>query len=213
MLETRNYTKTEMVRIFGTTSTQGLKRKLERYGVDFEMRGRGRSLVFDIKEVPDKFKLFCISEFGCDGRTDFHKLREFLYCYINDDEFRAMPDEVKEYRLDDEEKHISRQTIAKYTSKLADLDLINRNTGEYIYYFAYKDNQRITEHGEYVEAWKQYWEDKGNGADTMEAIWNMRHIYGGVARKQTIPAFNGIYIDKITELNNIICESIENELK
>ena len=64
-----------------------------------------------------------------------------------------------------------------------------------------------------VEAWKQYWEDKGNGADTMEAIWNMRHIYGGVARKQTIPAFNGIYIDKITELNNIICESIEIELK
>jgi hypothetical protein len=54
--------------------------------------------------------------------------------------------------------------------------------------------------------------DKGNGADSMEAIWNMRFNHGGVARKQTIPAINGIYLDTISRLNNIICKSIEDEL-
>ena len=59
---------------------------------------------------------------------------------------------------------------------------------------------------------KQYWADRGNGADSMEAIWNMRFNHGGVARKQAIPAINGIYLDTMSRLNDIICKSIEDEL-
>ena len=212
MLELKVYSKAELGEIFGTEDTQGLKRKMQRYGIEFQTAGRGDNLTFDIIKTAAPFKVFCIDELGYDGRTDFRKLREFLYCFINDDEFRAMPDEVKAQRMRKDGKPMCRQTIANYIAKLDKINLINRNTGEFIYYFAYKDTQRIATHAEYVEAWKQYWMDKGNGADSMEAIWNMRFNHGGVARKQTIPAINGIYLDTISRLNNIICISIEDEL-
>ena len=212
MLEARKYTKTEMAEILETTDNQGISRKLQRYGIEFEKSGRGEKTIFDIKAVPDKFKMYCISELGYDGRIDFRKLREFLYCYINDDEFRAMPDEVKEYRMRADEKPISRQTIAKYTFQLKNLDIVNLDSGRYIYYFAFKDIQRVTEHKEYVMAWKQYWENRENEMASIDAISIMIATFGGVARKQAIPEFNAIYYNKIEELNRIILESIENEL-
>ena len=213
MLELRVYSKAELVEIFGTEDTQGLKRKMQRYGIEFQTAGRGSTLTFNIIKTEDPFKVFCIDELGYDGRTDFRKLRDFLYCFINDDEFRAMPDEVKAHRMAEAGKPMCRQTIANYIAKLDKMNLINRNTGDFIYYFAYKDTQRIATHAEYVEAWKQYWMDKGNGADSMEAIWNMRFNHGGVARKQAIPAINGIYLDTMSQLNDIICKSIEAELE
>ena len=212
MLEARKYTKTEMAEILETTDNQGISRKLQRYGIEFEKSGRGENLIFDIKAVPDKFKMYCISELGYDGRIDFRKLREFLYCYINDDVFRAMPDEVKEYRMRADENPISRQTIAKYTFQLKHLDIVNLDAGRYIYYFACKDIQRVTEHKEYVMAWKQYWENRENEMASIDAISIMIATFGGVARKQAIPEFNAIYYNKIEELNRIILESIENEL-
>ena len=212
MLELRKYKKAELVEIFGTQDTQGLKRKLQRYGIKFQTTGRGQNLTFTITETADSFKVFCIDELGYDGRTDFMKLMNCLYCFLNDDEFRAMPDEVKAHRMAKAGKPMCRQTIAGYIAKLDKLNLIDRNSGEYIYYFAYKDTQRIATRQEYSEAWKQYWKDKENGADSMEAIAWMRFNHGGVARKQAMPQINGIYLEKINQLNAIICESIENEL-
>ena len=212
MLELREYTKAELSAIFSTNDMQGLKRKLQRYGIRYQVQGRGERAIFTILETADPFKVFCISELGYDGGTDFQKLRNFLYCFFNDDEFRAMPDEVKEHRMRENGQPLSRQAIAGYIAKLDKKNLIDRNTGEYIYYFAYKQTQRMADRKEYTDAWKQYWKDKENGADSMEAIWNMRVNYGGVARKQIKPQINGIYIPQINKLNAIICESIENEL-
>lgn len=112
MLELRTYTKAELVEIFGTKDRQGLTRKLQRYGIKYRTSGRGENLTFTITETADPFKIFCIDELGYDGRTDFVKLRNFLYCFLNDDEFRAMPDEVKAKRMDKAGKYICRQTIA-----------------------------------------------------------------------------------------------------
>ena len=212
MLELRDYSKTELVEIFGTEDTQGLKRKLQRYGIKFQTTGRGRTLTFTITETADPFKVFCIDELGYDGRTDFVKLRNFLYCFLNDDEFRAMPDEVKEQRMKESGKPMCRQTIAGYIAKLDAQNLIDRNSGEYIYYFAYKDTQRIATRQEYSEAWKEYWEAKAAGANSMEAIGFMRFLHGGVARKQAIPQINGIFLEKLNRLNAAVCQSIENEL-
>ena len=212
MLELRDYSKTELVEIFGTEDTQGLKRKLQRYGIKFQTTGRGRTLTFTITETADPFKVFCIDELGYDGRTDFVKLRNFLYCFLNDDEFRAMPDEVKEQRMKEFGKPMCRQTIAGYIAKLDAQNLIDRNSGEYIYYFAYKDTQRIATRQEYSEAWKEYWEAKAAGANSMEAIGFMRFLHGGVARKQAIPQINGIFLEKLNRLNAAVCQSIENEL-
>ena len=212
MLELRDYSKAELVEIFGTEDAQGLKRKLQRYGIKFQTTGRGRTLTFTITETADPFKVFCIDELGYDGRTDFVKLRNFLYCFLNDDEFRAMPDEVKEQRMKESGKPMCRQTIAGYIAKLDAQNLIDRNSGEYIYYFAYKDTQRIATRQEYSEAWKEYWEAKAAGANSIEAIGFMRFLHGGVARKQAIPQINGIFLEKLNRLNAAVCQSIENEL-
>ena len=74
MLEIKDYTKPEMTAMFGTRDLQGLRRKMERYGIIFDVNGRGENAVFTIKEVPDPFKIYCLTELGFNGRTDFHKL-------------------------------------------------------------------------------------------------------------------------------------------
>ena len=53
MLELRKYPKAELSALFGTRDTQGLKRKLERYGIVYEEAGRGNTMTFDIKEITD----------------------------------------------------------------------------------------------------------------------------------------------------------------
>ena len=213
MLEPGTYGRAELFAILGAKDKTALERKMTRYSIDFTSSGRGNNLVYEIKKLRDPFKVFAILELGCDGNTDFRKLRLFYYHYFNDDYFMAMPDEVKETMLRKEDKTLSRQTIAKYTQRLVFHNLIERNTSEYIYYFAYKDTQRQTEKAEYSQAWREYWADRHNGIDSMTAIFRMRAAYGGVARKQAIPEINGIYNEKIEQLKIYIQQSIENEIQ
>lgn len=212
MLELRKYPKAELSALFGTRDTEALKRKLERYGIVYEEAGWGNTMTFDIKEITDPFKIFCITELDFDGRTDFKKVRNFYYYFFNDEEFMAMPDEVKEVRMRAEGRPVARQTIANYTYKLQSHNLIERNTKDFIYYFAFKQTQRMTDRAEYLQAWHEYWADIGNGFSSFDAICNMRVKYGGVARKQAIPEINGIYNEKIEYLCSLIQASFENEM-
>ena len=41
--------------------------------------------------------------------------------------------------------------------------LIDRNTNNYIYYFALGQEQRLVERSEYLQAWHEYWHDIDNG--------------------------------------------------
>ena len=213
MLEVgRSYLKSELSTIFGTRSKQGLERKMDRYGIEYAASGRGECAVYEIQKISDPFKLFAITELGFDANTDFRKLRTFYWYFFNDEIFMAMPDEVKECMLRFEDKTLSRQTIAKYTQKLVDKNMINRNSDNFIYYFAHKGQQRFVERSEYSRAWKDYWEDKKNGVDYYEAIYRMKKKYGGVARKQAIPQINGIYNADIERMCSLIQESLENEV-
>lgn len=206
------YSKPEMTAMLGTKARQGIDRKLERYGIVFEATGRGEKATYKINAIPDPFKLYAITKLKCDGNTNFHKLREFYYYFFNDEEFSAMPDEVKENRLRADGKDISRQTIAGYLAKLDKQELILRNTYNYIYYFAYKNTQTIVERPIYSQAWKEYWTDFNNGLDYWDRISNMISNYGGIAHKQAIPEINGIYKDEIDYMLSLIQQSMENEL-
>ena len=213
MLEVGTYTLEEMRGILGTNDTQGINRKLERYGVIFERNGRGNTTTYIIQAIQDPFKIFAITQLGFDANTDFRKVRNLYYYFFNDEEFSAMPDEVKEVRMKEREKPLTRQSIARYLTVLERNELINRHTNNFIYYFAYKQTQRIVSREEYSKAWREYWRDKcEKGYDSFGAIDNMRENYGGVARKQAIPDINGIYNDVIEELLDYIQISIENEL-
>lgn len=211
MLELKKYGKAELSQMFGSQGTQSLKRKMTRYGIEFETEGRGDALTFEIKRIADPFKVFCITELGFSATTDFHKLKHFYYCFFSDEEFMAMPDEVKAVRMENMDKPVSRQTIANYVSKLEACELINCHTENYIYYFAKGDTQRMVDKAEYSKAWREYWDDIEAGLCSYEAIDNMRFNYKGVARKQAVPQINGIYNEKIEYFYNLICQSIEDE--
>ena len=205
------YSKPELTQMLGTRSKQGIDRKLDRYGVVYEVCGRGERAVYTVKGMADPFKVFAITELGYDANTDFTKLRNFYYHFFEDEEFRAMPDEVKEVRMRKMGHDVSRQTIATYTRKLEDNELISRNTRDFIYYFAYKQTQRICDRSEYVQAWFEYWDDIESGLNCYDAIANMMTDHGGVARKQPIPEVNGIYNAKIEYKLSRIQQSIESD--
>lgn len=207
----RTYSKPELTLIFGTKDKQGLDRKLTRYGIVFDVCGRGERATYTINTIPDPFKVFAITELGFDGNTDFTKLRNFYYHFFEDEIFMAWPDEVKEARMRKMGQDVSRQTIANYTSRLEANNLINRHTKNFIYYFARKQEQRITDREEYLQAWFEYWDDIASGLNSYDAIANMITDHGGVARKQPIPEINGIYNEKIEEMLSYIQQSIENE--
>ena len=213
MLEIRDYAKPELSAMFGTRNMENLKRKMERYGITFEVNGRGENAVFTIKEIADPFKIYCITELGFNGRSDFCKVRNFLHYFFNDDEFMGMPDEVKEHRMREQGQDVSRQTIANYIAKLDSKNLIDRNTNNYIYYFALGQKQRIADKEEYLQAWHEYWADIEVGFSSSEAISRMRNNYGGIARKQPKPEVNGIYTEQIEYLNTLVQQSIEKEIE
>ena len=212
MLELKKYPKAEMSEMFGTRDMEGLKRKMRGYGIHFDVLGRGNSAVFDIKGLDDPLKIYCIVDLGLDGRTDFKKARNFYNYFLNDEEFMAMPDEVKEIRMRKQGQPVSRQTIATYTAKLKNKNMIDFNTKNFIYYFAYKGNQIITTREKYLDAWKEYWQKVEDEMYYYDAIIEMRAKYGGVARKQPIPEINGIYLEEIEYFNTLIQQSIEKEI-
>ena len=114
--------------------------------------------------------------------------------------------------LKKDKNDISRQTIAKYIARLDTLNLISKNTDNYVYYFASGNYRETTTKETYSKAWREYWQNKNNGYTTTDAINEMRYNYGGVARKYPIPEWNGIYLDEINYIIDLVCESIENEL-
>ena len=78
MLEIKKYTKNELSAVLGTNSKQSIDRKLQRYGIVFVSTGRGQSLIYDIQEVPDRFKLYCIMVMGMSASVNFEKFKYFF---------------------------------------------------------------------------------------------------------------------------------------
>ena len=197
--------------MFGTRSVEGLKRKFEGYGIDFETTGRGENTIFKIKNIENEFKIFCITDLKFDANTNFQKVQNLYYHFFNDEIFSALPDEVKEYQLRAMDKDVSRQSIARYLQKLERNNLIIRNTNNFLYYFAYGQTQRFVEKEDYTGAWAEYYAKKNKGINSSTAIMEMFADYGGVARKQAVPEINGIYNKEIDYMLSLIQKNMEKE--
>ena len=88
MIEFREYGKAELASILGTRDRQGLVRKLDSWGIlHDEPRGRGEYMTVNITGITDPFKVYALTELGVSPQTDFTKLRNFLYYFLNDEEF------------------------------------------------------------------------------------------------------------------------------
>ena len=204
MIETREDSFAEMAEITGTPNKQGMLRKLERWGVSLSTEGYGTNIKIMVEHISNPFKIYCITELGFAANADFTKVRNLYYYFFNDDEFQ-------EARMRGNGRPVSRQAIAGYIAKLDAKNFIRRNTGDYLYYFAHKQQQRFVERSEYIKAWREYWEDIDSGLNSGEAISFMIANYGGIARKQEKPTLNSFYISEVETICNLIQESLENE--
>lgn len=209
MLECRTYTYAELSELFQTRDNQGIKRRLERWGVQYETKGRGAGTTFDIQRIDNPFEMYCMLDLGFSPNTDFQKLTLFLYYLFNDDGFTGLPCEMMEATINADDLILSRQTIERYLRRLDDNNLLLRASGEYHYYFAKKGNLIETTQEEYRQAWMEYWQAKNDGRPTQDAICEMCWKYGGVAKKQAIILLNGIYGKELDKLNEMVCERIE----
>ena len=212
MLEIRPYPYAELSQMMGTHDPEGIRRRLERWGVAFTEDGRKPQITYNIEKISDPFKVYCMLDLNYAPQTNFTKLAYFFYYFLNDDDFQRLPDERLEVLMRERDHPVSRQTIANYFRRLEDIDLISRNGGDYHYYFARKANLREATREEYSRAWREYWQAKAEGCPSREAISTMCYQHGGIARKQAIVDLNGIYMNTFNDINNMVCQRIQAEI-
>lgn len=216
MLELRTYTSEELSQILNSTGNQAMERKMESWGITFTSdNGRGRNKNYTITDIKSPFKVYCITELGIDPRTDFYKLRNCFYYFLNDPEFREAPDEMKSAIAKKNHRNISRQTITKYIQKLSKNEFVLLDSRDYNYYFAYGKFREYTDEKTYKKAWQLYWDTKEEIKEIGEELNPMDRViykYGGVPRKQAKPEFNVFYLNEIQFLNDLVCAEIEREV-
>ena len=71
MLECKTYTYAEFSALFNTRDNQGIKRRLDRWGIKYSTAGRGTGLKYTIEEISDPFVPFCILDLGFPPQTIF----------------------------------------------------------------------------------------------------------------------------------------------
>lgn len=212
MLECRTYTYSEFTELFHTRDNAGMARRLNRWGIRFEKKGRGANATYNILEIPDPFKVYCILELEVSPQTDFDKFALFLYYLLNDEAFAGLPCERMEAKIRGDGCTLTRQTIETYLRRLDQKNLISRTSYNYHYYFAKSGSLIDTTQEQYSEAWRNYWKDIESGYSSRDAIYRMCMKYGGVARKQHIIDFNAFYNKTMDTLNDMVCERIEGKL-
>lgn len=211
MLEIRKYTKNELSAVLGTNTKQGIDRKLQRYGVEFVSTGWGQNLMYEIQEVPDRFKLFCITEMGISASADFTKLRNFCYYIFCDDEFAELPIVEMERIMSEDGVPMARQSISKWIEYLERIDYISLNKTDCKYYAITKtpDNQKhYTEISKelYCKGWALYWKTR-NIEGTNTAYQKMFDLIGGHPCKRPKMEHNAIYQKEIEKLIELVNES------
>ena len=210
MLEFKYYKVNELKEMFHINRTSNLERSLNTYGVEFIKSGSGEDTTYTITAINDELKIFCISELGFAPQTDMRKLTYFLYYFLNVEDFVNLPDQAKEQYMNDGDRYVSRQTIARYIQKLINANYVARSN-DFIYYFVYKGVRKPTDKETYCKAWREYFKDKENGYDSSMAIFNMIANYGGYAQKYAPTEENAIYEDKINYLNELVVLEIIKE--
>ncbi|MCH5198008.1 MAG: hypothetical protein J1E34_03780 [Oscillospiraceae bacterium] len=220
MLEIKEYTYNELSQIFGTSDRQGIKRKLRSYDIKYETQGRGERTVYKILEIPNKFKLFCITELQFPAQANFEKMLYYYYYFFNDDTFAGLPNQEQANIFMEQLFNVSRQTIANWVRYLEQANYVYLSNYDCKYYAVTKDKftgqKLLTEisHEKYSRGWSAYWgirrerPREESGFAWREAM----EIWGGCACKHRLPLQNAFYIDKIEELINIINDIVSDKI-
>lgn len=216
MIELKTYSYEELAEILHTKNNQGIKRKLMNYEVIYNCTGRGKNIEFHIQQIQNPFKLFCILELDIPAQSDFRLLRNFFFYFFGDEDFSKLPMNEMEVRMRADNRHISRQTIAKWIEYLRERNFLLLDDFECIYYrSAYINGIHELEEipkETYKKAWAQYWKMRDRGFSASAAFATMYETLGGKPVKVKIPQFNGIYMDTVNTLFQLASDSIEQEI-
>lgn len=216
MIEIREYKIAELVEILGTRNRQGIRRKLMRYGCEFEETGWGKSVVFNILTAPDKFNVFCITELNIPAQVDLRRLKMFYYAFFEDEKVMIMSDVDRENYMDEHYEHTSRQTIRNWIGYLERENLIDRDTVNCRYCAVKKssDGKKTVEEISkeiYKNGWDEYWHYIKEEGDCYYAFSKACDIWGGAVCRIPRITINGIEWAKTKRLKEIIIDSMLNE--
>ena len=216
MLECRVYSAQEMRKYLGVNDNSQAVKKLNRYDIVFYLNGRGEKATFNILENNEPFRVYCVFDMGFDPRSDFKKIRNYLFFLLGDDEYYWLPDEPMEAYMRSKGYTISRQTISKIRQRLELLEYVIG--GDYIYYRVWRDEDDKEHHEpvekeEYNKAWHLYWNKRNEEQwDSEQAFAYMYAVFGGVPRKQTKPYKNQIQKKELDYLMDLVSKSILDEV-
>ena len=216
MLEEKAYTIQEMRELLKTDAKkQGIERMLQRKNIEYSVEGWGENNVFTLKKVPPmlKFIAFCKKEFNLAPQTDFTRLRNFFYYYLDDENFRNLPDTIKSERMGENDMPLSRQTIGHYEQYLYREYYFCPDYTNFKYYLTHREgDKKVAEEIDrkiYKEVWALYWKVKEETKSSEIARWTMFGEYGGYPNKSPIILENGITAKKVDELNELVLETFE----
>lgn len=212
MLKVGKYPIGEMKKLLGTADKQGIDRKLTRYGVAFSSTGWADSRVYNITNIPDPFRLYCVLMLGIPAQSDFEKIRNLYYYFFCVEGFTELPLIEMAKVMEDEGVPASRQFVSKWIEYLRHLDYINFTQSDCEYYAISRDEQgnRICKEitrADYVGAWAIYFEWKiieGCGS----AYARMYNTIGGHPYKKPIYQQNALMFAEIQELIDIIIDTL-----
>lgn len=224
MLEAKSYLLSDLKAYLHTSNKQNTDNKLNRYGIKYALpsaTARSRNPIYEITEIGNPFKLYCVFDLGIPPQTDFTKFRDFLFYLFGDPDFSWRPAEMMEAYLNETNHYISRQTISTYIKRLERLGYVAK-AGDMVYYRVYREylddysddyiqKHDIVSREEYSAAWGIYWHYRRMDADSIYAFRIMYRRFGGVPRKQERVEQNALYANELDYLNTLVCDSFLTE--
>lgn len=217
MLECKEYSAFELRKYMKVKGNKALKDKLNRYLIDYSCDGRGDTAIFQIHNISDPLRVYCVFELAFPYNTDFTKLSYFLHFFYENPDFNGKPMEMMEEELRTTEYGMSRQTISKYLEHLKKINYIAESF-EFVYYKVYKKygvqtHDIITEE-QYRYAWRQYFEYRELHPEdnSRPAYAYMYSKFGGVPRKQAKYEENAFTQNKVEYLLSLVTDRISDDL-
>lgn len=213
MLELKSYTRDELADVLKTVrNNENIKNKLNTLGVEYNAEGRGENRTFEIINIPDEFKAYCMTELNFYGQTNFYKLKYFAYYFFNDDEFRKLTQNQMAEALKENCKPPCRQTIGGWYDKFKALDLFITDKSNCLYFSVYNGKRTEITQEQYKQAWALYWKYKKQ-YDYWTALEIACHHIGGYPLRIYLVQFNAFHIDTINTITEYAVRSINNDIK
>lgn len=210
MLEKRVYTRAELVDLFKTTRLDAIKNRIQRAGYIYADTGRGANYTLEILDLPkgEEFKRYCIDVLGYDPRTDFDKLKAFLYHFLADDEFMTLQhNEMSRIIEADTGIRISPATISNYFDQLKARGWADHCPSDYVCYI-YDPNlgeNRYISREEYCAIYREFYGivRKNNGNFEI-AETRIKEKYGNKPKKRPREIKTAFFNKEYSELWELI---------